>query len=115
MHLQHGQRDGPVEGDELDRIGAIGEVHFNALCLKAKLKCSIVFPDKTGKDFVVETSLQPATPERSLDKRPAPTQIIAQVKTILAKNSTVRISMSVAERLTKDTRPAIISRFQDWG
>lgn len=112
MHLQHGQRDGPVEGDELDRLGAIGEGYFNALCLKAKLKCSTVFPDKTGKDFVVETSLQPATPERSLDKRPAPTQIIAQVKTILAKNSTVRISMSVAERLTKDTRPAIICVFR---
>lgn len=101
-----------IDGDELDRIGAIGEGHFNYLCLKARLKCSTVRPDKTGKDFIVETSLRPAMPERSLDKRPAPTQVVAQVKTILAKNRTVRISMSVAERLTKDARPAIICAFK---
>lgn len=112
MHLQHEQGDDTIDGDELDRIGEIGEVHFKDLCLKAKLKCSKVRPDKTGKDFVVETSLRPATPERSLDKRPAPTQIVAQVKTILAKNRTVRISMSVAERLTKDSRPAILCVFR---
>jgi hypothetical protein len=101
-----------VIGDELDRIGQLGEVHFTDLCLKAKLKCSKVEPDKTGKDFVVETALGSASPTKPLDMRPPPIQIVVQVKTILAKNHTVRISLSVAERLAKDLRPTIICIFR---
>ncbi|MDW9928078.1 hypothetical protein [Sinorhizobium meliloti] len=98
-----------ILGEELDRIGTLGELHFRTLCEKAKLKCSKVEPDKTGKDFVVEFNLEPAGKSPSIDKRPAPIQVLVQVKTILAKNDTVKVALSVAERLAKDTRPAIIA------
>ncbi|WP_440410372.1 hypothetical protein [Neorhizobium petrolearium] len=98
-------------GDDLDRMGAKGENHLEKLCLDAGLKFSKVQPDKTGKDYIVEFDLEPPghTP---LDRRPPPLQIVVQVKTILAKNDSAKVSLSVAERLAKDTRPAIILIFK---
>lgn len=101
-----------IDGDELDRIGQLGETHFTNLCLLAKLKGSKVEPDKTGKDFVVETPLDTSDPNLSVDKRPPPLQVVAQVKTILSKNDTVRVALSVAERLAKDLRPVVICVFR---
>ena len=98
-------------GDDLDRMGAKGENHLEKLCLDAGVKFSKVQPDKTGKDYIVEFDLEPLghTP---LDRRPPPLQIVVQVKTILAKNDSAKVSLSVAERLAKDTRPAIILIFK---
>lgn len=101
-----------IIGEELDRIGTLGEIHFAKLSANAKLKCSEVRPDKTGKDFIVEKSLAPGSPTRPLDKRPPPLQVVAQVKTILAKNRTASISLSVAERLAKDLRPSVVCVFR---
>lgn len=96
-----------TDGDELDRIGRLGENYFEGLCTRAKLKCSTVTPDKTGKDFIVEFPLDPPS-FVSFDKRPPPLQIVVQVKTILAKNNRASLSLSVAERLAKDLRPTIV-------
>lgn len=98
-----------ISGDDLDRIGAIGESAFENLCHRVKLKCSRVFPDRTGKDFVVEFPLAPSKTFVSIDKRPPPIQVLVQVKTILAKNDKATLSLSVAERLAKDTRPAVVA------
>ncbi|MGV4796264.1 hypothetical protein [Rhizobium sp. F40D2] len=97
------------QGEELDRIGDLGEGEFRTLCRKAKLHCSKVDPDRTGKDFVVEFQLAESGGFVSMDRRPPPIQIVVQVKTILAKNDTARLSLSVAERLAKDTRPAAVA------
>ncbi|MGO6845934.1 hypothetical protein ELH36_08535 [Rhizobium ruizarguesonis] len=97
------------QGEELDRIGDLGEGEFRTLCRKARLHCSKVDPDRTGKDFVVEFQLAKPGGFVSLDRRPPPIQIVVQVKTILAKNCTARLSLSVAERLAKDTRPAAVA------
>lgn len=101
-----------VSGEELDRIGDLGELEFARLCRRAGLQCGKMQPDRTGKDFTVEFNLARTNPGSSLDKRPPPVQIAVQVKTILAKNDTARISLSVAERLAKDTRPALIAIFR---
>ncbi|TCA26243.1 hypothetical protein [Rhizobium leguminosarum] len=97
------------QGEELDRIGDLGEGEFRTLCRKARLHCSKVDPDRTGKDFVVEFQLADPRGFVSIDRRPPPIQIVVQVKTILAKNNTARLSLSVAERLAKDTRPAAVA------
>jgi hypothetical protein len=97
------------EGEELDRIGDLGEGEFRMLCRRAGLHCSKVEPDRTGKDFIVEFKLAEPNGITSIDRRPPPAQIVVQVKTILAKNDTVRLSLSVAERLAKDTRPTVVA------
>lgn len=101
-----------ISGEELDRIGRLGENFFEKMCDKARLKWSRVEPDKTGKDYVIEFSLEPVVSLTSIDKRSAPTQILVQVKTILAKNQKASVALSVLERLAKDTRPAIIAILQ---
>jgi hypothetical protein len=95
-------------GERSDQIGELGEIKFKELCSLANLHCSKVEPDKTGKDYIVEFRSQAFSPTISYDKREAPKQIIVQVKTISAKNKRVKIAASVAERLAKDLRPAII-------
>ncbi|RWY79156.1 hypothetical protein EHI46_00235 [Rhizobium leguminosarum] len=98
-----------LKGRKLDRIGDLGEGEFRTLCRKARLHCSKVDPDRTGKDFVVEFQLAKPGGFVSLYRRPPPISIVVQVKTILAKNCTARLSLSVAERLAKDTRPAAVA------
>lgn len=97
-----------ASGENSDRIGELGEIEFKRHCSRANLLCSKVEPDKTGKDYVVEFRLEGHSPTISYDKREAPRQIIVQVKTISAKNNRVVLSTSVAERLARDLRPAII-------
>lgn len=72
------------------------------------MNCSKLEPDKTGKDFIVEFDLAEPNKKMSFDKRPPPIQVVVQVKTILAKNKTARVTLSVAERLVKDSHPAVI-------
>lgn len=105
-------QEATLEGDELERIGQLGENRFKDLCDRARLKCSKVEPDKTGKDFIVEFPLERASQDVSYDMRPAPKQILVQVKTILARNHRATLALSVAERLIQDLRPAIICIFR---
>lgn len=101
-----------VSGDELERIGDLGEIEFHRLCRLARLQCSKMVPDRTGKDFIVEFPLAPLVGVPSFDKAPPPAQVIVQVKTILEKTTAARMSLSVANRLAKDTRPAVVAIFR---
>ncbi len=101
-----------MAGEELERIGDLGEIEFNRLCRLANLHCSKVVPDRTGKDFVVEFPLGPLGGSPSFDKSPPPVQIVVQVKTILAKTTSARMTLAVANRLAKDTRPAVVAIFR---
>ncbi|ACM37618.1 MULTISPECIES: hypothetical protein [Rhizobium/Agrobacterium group] len=96
------------EGLDNDRIGRLGEAEFVSLCERAKLSCSKVEPDRTGKDFIVEFAPPALEKGQSFDCRPAPLQFAVQVKTIRSHKKTVSVSLSVAERLARDLRPAVI-------
>lgn len=98
-----------VTGEELDRIGGLGENEFQNLCIRARLHCSKVHPDKTGKDFIVEFPLSSPSPTVPFDKAPPPVQVVVQVKTILSKTTSAKLALSVASRLAKDTRPAVVA------
>lgn len=99
---------GIAEGADNDRIGRLGELEFSRLCELAKLSCSKVEPDRTGKDFIVEFP-PPAVGEwQSLDRRAAPLQFAVQVKTIRSHRRSAALALSVAERLARDLRPAVV-------
>lgn len=100
------------EGADNDRIGRLGELEFARLCELAKLGCSKVEPDRTGKDFIVEFP-PPALGEwQSLDRRAAPLQLAVQVKTIRSHRRSAVVTLSVAERLARDLRPSLICVFK---
>ncbi|MFG1295784.1 hypothetical protein [Xanthobacter variabilis] len=100
------------EGADNDRIGRLGELEFARLCELAKLGCSKVEPDRTGKDFIVEFP-PPAIGEwQSLDRRAAPLQLAVQVKTIRSHRRSAVLTLSVAERLARDLRPSLICVFK---
>ncbi|MGV1785836.1 MULTISPECIES: hypothetical protein [Agrobacterium] len=102
------------DGASLANIGRIGELAFEMICRQSQFECSSLTPDMTGKDFVVESRLEDAANSdgASIDTRSPPLQVIVQLKSILLKNDTVKLSLSVAERLAKDTRPAVIAIFK---
>jgi hypothetical protein len=98
----------PPDGLENDRIGRLGEIEFQRLCELAKINCSKVEPDRTGKDFIVEFRPLPLVFGKSFERRDAPKQFAVQVKTIKAATRSVDLTLSVAERLARDLRPALI-------
>lgn len=102
----------PVDGLENDRIGRLGEIEFARLCELAKVSCSKVEPDRTGKDFIVEFRPPPLALGQSFERRDAPKQFAVQVKTIKAANRSVNLALSVAERLARDLRPALVCIFR---
>ena len=91
-----------------DIIGDLGELKFSELCRAAGLDVAQPVPDRTGKDRIVEWP--PLTPKggMSFDTRPAPLACIVQVKSIAAHKSRISISLTAAERLARDPRPAFI-------
>jgi len=95
-------------GVEADRLGQLGELAFQSLCTLARLQCSTLIPDKTGKDFLVEFAPD-ITDQMSLDRRRPPRQMVVQVKA--TKSAQVKLSLSVAERLIKDPKPAVVVAF----
>lgn len=95
-------------GDELDRIGRIGEQEFERLCTLARLECSRLIPDRIGVDFLVEFPLDPYSAKVSYDGRPAPRQEVVQVKTVTSKVRPAILALSVAERLIKRSEPTIV-------
>ncbi|WP_395173305.1 hypothetical protein [Roseibium alexandrii] len=92
-----------------DKIGRIGERYFEDLADKADLLVGRIEPDCLGKDRVVEFALNPRSEGMPYDTRPAPISCSFQIKTILKKNERVRLSLSVAERLAGDVRPAFVA------
>ena len=103
---------GVDEGADNDRIGRLGELEFARLCELAKLGCSKVEPDRTGKDFIVEFPPPAIGAGQSLDRRAAPLQFAVQVKTIRSRRRSAVLTLSVAERLARDLRPSLICVFK---
>lgn len=98
----------PVGGAENDRIGRLGEIEFFRLCELAKLSCSKVEPDRTGKDFIVEFPPLALAMGQSFERRDAPRQFAVQVKTIKAQTRSATLTLSVAERLARDLWPTLV-------
>lgn len=91
-----------------DVIGDLGELKFRELCRAATLDVAQPIPDRTGKDLIIEWPPLSPSCGMSFDTRPAPLVGIVQVKSIIAAKSRIVISLSAAERLARDLRPAFI-------
>lgn len=100
-----------AESSISDHIGRIGENYFDTLANKAKLLVGQILPDRLGRDRVLEFELEPMGLQ-PYDKRPPPIGCSVQIKSILSTNDRVSLSLSVAERLAGDTRPAFICIFR---
>ncbi|TFF20556.1 hypothetical protein E3C22_16745 [Jiella endophytica] len=98
----------PPLGNDLQRIGDIGENKFKDLCDKAGLHCSKPVPDRTGKDWLVEFPLEGFDILMPYDKRPAAKCVVVQVKTVTSTKRPVTMKLSAAERLAKDLKPAVV-------
>ncbi|OCP19667.1 MULTISPECIES: hypothetical protein [unclassified Ensifer] len=91
-----------------DEIGRIGESFFDFITSKTNLLIGKIDPDRMGKDRVVEAKLAPRNEKISFDNRSAPLACSIQIKTVLRTTKVVTLSLSVAERLAKDSQPAFI-------
>ena len=95
-----------------DRIGRIGERHFEVLCERAGLYGNKSAVDVMGWDFIVEFPMAPAGQTTPLDQRPT-TAARVQLKSTLGRaGNRIRLSLSSIDRLAKDPRPALIVVFR---
>ena len=93
-------------------MGALGENKFDELCRRADLNVSALIPDMTGKDRLVEFPFLTPTDNLTFDTRSAPLACYVQIKTILISNKTIKMRLSTAELLAKETKPAFICVFR---
>lgn len=91
-----------------DHIGRIGEAWFDLQASKAKLLSGRIEPDRIGRDRILEFPAQQRVETEPFDKRRAPLGCSIQIKSILATNDRVALTLSVAERLAGDNRPTFI-------
>nr|WP_314256750.1 hypothetical protein [uncultured Devosia sp.] len=91
-----------------DHIGRIGESWFDLLANKARLLAGRIEPDRLGKDRIIEFPSQRRVESEPFDKRRGPLGCSIQIKSILATNDRVALTLSVAERLASDNRPTFI-------
>ncbi len=97
-----------TESSISDHIGRIGEAWFDLQASKAKLLAGRIEPDRLGRDRIVEFPSQQRVEAEPFDKRRAPLGCSIQIKSILATNDRVALTLSVAERLAGDNRPTFI-------
>ncbi len=91
-----------------DHIGRIGESWFDLLANRAKLVAGRIEPDRLGRDRVLEFPAKERIETEPFDMRRAPLGCSIQIKSILAANDRVALTLSVAERLAGDNRPTFI-------
>ncbi|MBV1706715.1 MAG: hypothetical protein KGQ37_05860 [Hyphomicrobiales bacterium] len=96
------------DGNKSNQIGAIGEGRFKELCDLAQLSASKPHPDMTGIDYLVEFPFQELPPGYSYDTRPGSLSCHVQVKTVSAGTQRIKLKLSVAERLARETKPTFI-------
>ncbi len=102
-----------VESDlDPDRIGRIGERHFEVLCERAGLYCNKSAVDVMGWDFIVEFPMAPAGQAVPLDQRPTNAARVQLKSTLGRAGNRIRLSLSAIDRLAKDPRPALIVVFR---
>lgn len=90
-----------------DQQGARGEARFEETCAAGGLICNKSTRDRAGWDFVVDFDTTPPS-TKSLDNRAGHLSTVFQVKTISERTNTIKLRMSVAERLAKDVKPSFI-------
>lgn len=102
-----------MEGNlDSDRIGRIGEKHFEMLCERAGLCCNKSAVDLMGWDFIVEFLPDAAIQALPLDQRLTNAARV-QLKSTLGRGANrIRLSLSAINRLAKDPRPAIVIVFR---
>ncbi len=91
-----------------DLLGEKGENRFRELCADAALTCNKSSRDRTGWDFIVEFPFEPTADFVTLDQRSVPVSCHVQLKTIWHSSDRVRLRLSSAERLAKETKPTFI-------
>lgn len=96
-----------------DELGEKGEAHFKEICVNVSLTCNKSDRDRTGWDFLVEfpfeTDFRAIAP---LESRPVPLSCHIQVKTLQEKNDRFVMTLSSAERLAKELKPAFVYVFK---
>jgi hypothetical protein len=91
-----------------DHIGRVGESWFDHMVSRTDLLAGRIEPDRLGRDRVVEFPAKDRVETEPFDMRPAPLGCSIQIKSILATNDRVSLTLSVAERLAVDNRPTLI-------
>lgn len=95
-----------------EQIGKAGEIKLDELCNEISLACASLTPDLIGVDRYLEFSPPEVSGFGSLDTRPAPLSCYVQVKSKGPRQRYWQISLSVAERLAKSSKPAFILLFE---
>jgi hypothetical protein len=90
-----------------DELGEKGESRFREICADARLICNKSDRDRAGWDFIVDFNFD-EQPQLSLDKRRPPVSCHIQVKTIYETTKSVKLRLTMAERLAKEIKPAFV-------
>lgn len=97
----------PLSSDDL---GEVGEAAFAFLCSRAPLVANKVGRDRAGWDFVVQAPADPG--DAPMDARSVLWTNYVQVKAVWRNRARrVRLTLSAAEKLAKQTEPAFVAAF----
>lgn len=91
-----------------DHIGRIGERAFDLLVERVGLLAGRIDPDCLGIDRLIEFEPSHCNGAVSYDLRPVPIGCNVQIKTINRSKNRAKLTLSVAERLAGNLRPAFI-------
>lgn len=92
-----------------DELGDLGESTFRLLCSRAPLITNTADRDRAGWDFIVQAPAE-NVPAKSLDDRTVLWTSYVQVKAAWkGRRARVRLSLSAAEMLAKQTEPAFVA------
>ncbi|WP_152526893.1 hypothetical protein [Pseudogulbenkiania ferrooxidans] len=94
-----------------DQLGEKGENRFGEICADAGLICNKTTRDRAGWDFIVDFPISEQE-ELSMDHRAGPISCTVQLKTIMERNNTISMRLSMAERLAKDNKPCFVYVFK---
>jgi len=95
-----------------EQIGKAGEIKLDQICNEVALACISLVPDLLGVDRLIEFAPAKVSDFDSLDTRPAPLSCYVQVKSKGSEQRYWQLSLSVAERLAKTSKPAFIALFE---
>lgn len=95
-----------------EQIGRAGELKVDCMCNEIALSCVSLIPDLLGVDRHIEFATPVVSDFISLDKRPAPISCYVQVKSKGPDQRYWPLSLSVAERLAKTSKPAFVALFE---
>ena len=88
-----------------EELGRLGELSFESHCVEANLKPSKLYPDETGKDYIVEWKYEGTA--RSADLRKSYPLSYVQLKSTSVRDR-IRFKLSTIEYLAKQEGPCFI-------